>query len=77
MIVVTTENILGKKCKPVGFVSANRTMSIFADTEMYKVQLSLIDQAKRIGADAIVAVRMFSTNNGGTAMYGTAVKFIE
>jgi len=77
MIVTTTENIPGKKYEIIGFVSANRTMSILAKTEISKCKNKLISEAEGLGADAIIAVRVFSTANSSTAMYGTAVKFIE
>lgn len=76
MIVTTTDNIPGKNFEIISFISSNRTMSIFAKTEIDKVKTKLIEEAKLIGADAIVCVRIFSTSNGGTAMYGTAIKFI-
>ena len=76
MIVTTNENIPGINYEIVSFVCANRTFSTFAKTEIYKVKDKLIEEAEQIGADAIVSVRVFSTQNGGTAMYGTAVKFI-
>ncbi len=77
MLVITSANILGKKYEIIGFVSANRIWSIFSKTEIDKVQLKLIEQGKSIGADAIISARIFSTPNGGTAMYGTVVKFIQ
>ncbi|MDK2819928.1 MAG: selenium-binding protein [Mycoplasmataceae bacterium] len=75
MIVTTTDNIPGKTYEIISFISSNRTMSIFAKTEIDKVKNKLIDEASAMGADAIVGVRIFATPNGGTAMYGTAVKF--
>lgn len=75
MLVTTTENIPGKSYTVVGFVSSNRTVSLFAKTEITKVEAKLISEAQSMGADAIVCVRIFTTSNGGTAMYGTAVKF--
>lgn len=76
MIVTTNENIPGRNYEIISFVCANRTFSVFAKTEINKVKDKLIEEAKQIGADAIVSVRVFSTPIGGTAMYGTAVKFI-
>lgn len=76
MLVVTTENIPGKSYAVLGLVSSNRTMSIFAKTEIAKAEIKLVDEARSMGADAIVCVRIFTTPNAGTAMYGTAVKFI-
>ncbi len=76
MLVITSENIPGKKYEIIGFVSANRTISIFAKTEIRKVKNKLISEAEELGADAIIAVRLFATSNNSTAMYGTAVKFV-
>ena len=76
MLVMTSENIPGKKYEIIGFVSANRTISIFAKTEIRKVKNKLISEAEELGADAIIAVRLFATSNNSTAMYGTAVKFV-
>lgn len=76
MIVTTNENIPGRNYEIISFVCANRTFSVFAKTEINKVKDKLIEEAKQIGADAIVSVRVFSTPTGGTAIYGTAVKFI-
>jgi len=77
MLIITSENIPGKKYEIIGFVCANRTMSIFAKTEIDKVKNKLINEAEALGADAIIAVKLFSTANSSTAMYGTAVKFVE
>ncbi len=75
MLVTSTENIPGKTYTIIGLVTSNRSMSIFAKTEMAKAEAKMISQAETIGADAIVCVRIFATPNGGTGVYGTAVKF--
>ena len=77
MLVITSENIPGKKFKVIGLVAANRSISILAKTEIYKVKNKLIVEAEALGADAIIAVRVFATANNSTAMYGTAVKYDE
>ena len=75
MIVTTTENIPGKTYEIIGSVYSNRTMSFFAKTELAKAEMKMIDEAKQMGADAIVCMRVFTTANNGTGIYGTAVKF--
>lgn len=76
MIVTTNENIPGRNYEIISFVCANRRFGMFTKKKIYKVKDKLIKEAKQIGAYAIVSVRVFSTPIGGTAMYGTAVKFI-
>ncbi|MGL4343303.1 MAG: heavy metal-binding domain-containing protein [Metamycoplasmataceae bacterium] len=76
MIITTTENIPGKKYQIIGFINANRTMSIFSKTEIEKAHNKLKENAREIGADAVVSVRIFTTPNGSTSIYGTAVKYI-
>lgn len=76
MIVTTNENIPGRNYEIISFVCANRKFSMFAKTRIYKVKNKLIKEAEQIRADAIVSVSVFSTKYGGTAMYGTAVRFI-
>ena len=75
MLVTTTENIPGKSYEVIGTVYSNRTMSFFAKTEIVKAEAKMIDEAKTLGADAIVCVRVFATANGGTGIFGTAVKY--
>ncbi len=76
MILTTTENIPGKKYEIIGIVSENRTFSILAKTEIGKVTVKLEAEAEKMGADAVVAIKVFSTSNGGTSLIGTAVKFV-
>jgi uncharacterized protein YbjQ (UPF0145 family) len=75
MLVTTTENIPGKSYEIIGTVYSNRTMSLFAKTEIAKAEAKMIEEAKSQGADAIVCVRIFTTANGGTGIFGTAVKY--
>ena len=46
MLVITSENIPGKKFKVIGLVAANRSISILAKTEIYKVKNKLIAEAE-------------------------------
>ncbi len=75
MLVTTTEQIPGKTYQIIGTVYSNRTMSLFAKTEIAKAEAKMIEEAKTLGADAIVCIRIFTTANGGTGIFGTAVKF--
>ena len=76
MIVTKNENIPGRNYEIISFVCANTTFSVFAKTEITKVKDKLIEEAKQLGVDASVSVRVSSTATGGTAIYGTPVKFI-
>jgi uncharacterized protein YbjQ (UPF0145 family) len=103
VVLVTSENIVGKQIATLGLVTGNTIQSkhMFSDmgqglktmiggelksyTEMMSkardiATQRMIDQAARMGADAIVCVRYTSASVAQQAAevlaYGTAVKFI-
>ena len=77
MLVITSENIPGKKYKIIKLVAANRMISFFSKTEIYTVENKLIIEATALGADAVVGVRVFNTSTSSTTMYGTTLKLIK
>ncbi len=76
ILLTTTDHIPDKKYEIIGIVSENRSFSIFAKTEISKVVVKLQDEAEKMGADAVVGIKVFTTSRNGTSLMGTAVKFI-
>lgn len=104
MLIVTIENILGKKYQPLGFVkgsvvhSKNLGKDLMAGfkgivggemvgyTEMLNEARQIavgrmVEDAERLGADAVVCLRFTSstiaTGAAEVMAYGTAVKFVD
>lgn len=77
MLVATVDYIPNREYKILGIVTGNRTISIFAKTEAKKAMNKMIDDAKSIGADAIIGVRINTSANGSTFVIGTAIKFMD
>lgn len=76
MIITTTENIPGRQYEILGIVIGNRTISLLSKTELSKAIDKMSEEASFMGADAVVAVKPYTTANGSTSVIGTAVKFI-
>lgn len=77
MIVTTTDLIPDQKYQIIGIVTGVRAMSLLAKTELSKAIGKLVEEAQSMGADAVVAVKPYTTPNGSTGVIGTAVKFIR
>lgn len=76
MIITTTDLIPNKEYEILGVVFGNRLVSVTSKTEGEKAIKKMKSEAKDLNADAIVGVRSYTTKNGSTCFYGTAVKFI-
>lgn len=76
MILTTTEQIPGKKIEIMGVVLGNRLVSFMSKTEATKALAKIEEEAKGMGADAVVALKPYTTSNGSTCFIGTAVKFV-
>lgn len=77
MITTTTDIIPGYTYKIINVIFSTRIISIFSKTEGEKALSKLIDEAKYVGAEAIVGIKAYTTANGSTCLMGTAVKLIK
>ena len=75
MLVATVDYIPDRKYDIIGMVSGNRLVSLFSKTEINKAVDKLVEEAKAMGADAIIGLRPYTTKNGSTCVIGTAIKF--
>lgn len=76
MLLTTTENIPNKKYEIIGIVIGNRLMSFTSKTGGEKALAKLAEEAERIGADAVIAIKPDTTATGSQSYIGTAIKFI-
>ena len=77
MFVATVDYIPDRKYKVLGITAGNRIVSILSKTEFNKALDKCIEEAKSMGADGIIGVRVFTTSNGSTCVIGTAIKFLD
>ena len=92
MILVTTNEIEGRKVQTIGLVKGSTIQTVNAIRELVKYNemmnnaralatKRMVDEAESVGADAVVAVRYASASIMQSAAevmaYGTAVKFVD
>ena len=75
MIVTTTDNVPGREiAKILGIVHDARTALVSGKKAQEKIIKSMVKQAERLGADAIVSFKIDIAPMGGYSGTGTAVK---
>ena len=77
MFVATVDYLPNRKYKVLGIASGNRIISILSKTEFDKALNKCIDEARDMGGDGLIGVRVFTTSNGSTCVIGTAIKFLD
>lgn len=77
MFIATVEFLPDRKYRVLGLVSGTRFISFLAKTEFHKALEKIVDEARTMGADGIIGLRVYTTANNSTAVIGTAIKFLD
>ncbi len=77
MFVATVDFLPDRKYKVLGITSGNRIVSFLSKTEFNKALEKCIEEARSMGADGLIGIRVFTTSNGSTCVIGTAIKFLD
>ncbi|MGL4950705.1 MAG: heavy metal-binding domain-containing protein [Mycoplasma sp.] len=77
MLLSTTDTIPNKQYEILGVVTGNRIISIMSKTEITKAMEKMKEEARSMGADAVIGIKPYTTANNSTGVIGTAIKYIK
>jgi len=76
MFLVNTDHVPGKTLEMLGFVSGSRfVVTIIDNRAIERAIQNMVENAEKLGADAIVNIRYTSATNHAFVS-GTAAKFV-